>query len=530
MGSETSSSIERPSYLVRRSSVLPAVSLSLTVMAWFYAPGHLFYYVAAFLRPLFAQYTRAACGSTIPLAATVFGLWAISIGRRVCGTAWFIIAIISILVSGNLVAANFYVSSALPHLAPSFWTRASGAVGATPGKRRLPQISGWKPTVVLKIMRRNTFLPSGPGPRPRLGTGVAWTQGGYAVASPTRSFGLVAWQRPLSPQSHIATIPYRSGGFVGTASPTGLIARKHSIGVGYFWKGRHGANPRLDVDWYSRKGLKFLHFYRIVLRGVRNAGIQLVAPPDGNWFATIPAVAAKGAQSRIRIWNTQNGKPLPVHFPLLRQRHNSAFCNSGALGWVDGSEQLYLARLGSQPGGRAVVRQMVLGRGPLRCGAMSPDGKRLLLISRTNRYFPGRVTIIMAPTSGTGEMEVMRYLRTGGSIAAPVFSPDSHFAAFALIAVKGPIFRGIDLILVRARGLRVVHWAHIPMVQLPRALSFSPDGRQVALVTDHQIFIFNTSGSQKGLSLAGLPLSGTRRIPLPQQSRALPPRPRHTKR
>ena len=408
-------------------------------------------------------------------------------------------------------------------------TGVGGAVGATPGKRRLPQISGWKPTVVLKITRRNTFPPPGlPGPGPRLRTGVAWTQGAYAVASPTRSFGLVAWQRPLSPQSQIATIPYRSGGFNGTASPAGLIARKRSIGVGYFWKGRHGGNPRLDVDWYSRKGLKFLRFYRIVLRGVRNAGIQLVAPPGGSWFATIPTVAAKGDQARIRVWNTQNGKPLPVHFPLLRQRHNSAFCNSGALGWVDGSEQVYLARLGSQPGGRAVVRQMVLGREPLRCGAMSPDGKRLLLISRTNRYFPGRVTIIMAPTSGTGEMEVLRYLRTGGSIAAPVFSPDSHFAAFALIAVKGPIFRGIDLILVRVRGLRVVHWAHIPMVLLPRALSFSPDGRQVALVADHQIFIFNISGNQRGLSRPDMPLSDMRRVRLPKQSGELPARRRST--
>ena len=120
---ESSRSSERPSHPVQLGSVLSLVSLALTIMAWFYAPGHLFYYVAAFVRPLFAQYTRAACGSTIPLAAIAFGLWAVSFGRRACGTAWFVIALVSVLVSGNLVAANFYVSSALPQVNPTFVLR-----------------------------------------------------------------------------------------------------------------------------------------------------------------------------------------------------------------------------------------------------------------------------------------------------------------------------------------------------------------------------------------------------------------------
>ena len=118
MGIERGTTLEKPIRMVRLAKVLSITSVALSLMSWFYAPGHLFYYLFEFLRPRFPEYTQAACGSTIPLAAVVFGIWVIVLGRRECGTTWFALAIISVLVSGNLAAANFYISSA-------FWPSVS---------------------------------------------------------------------------------------------------------------------------------------------------------------------------------------------------------------------------------------------------------------------------------------------------------------------------------------------------------------------------------------------------------------------
>lgn len=111
MKMENGDSAERPEHPVRLGKVLSIISLTLSVMAWFFAPAHLFYYVAGLLRPLLAQYSHAACDSTIPAAAVMFGLWAAALGRRECGTTLFVTAIIGVIISLNLVAANFYVAS-----------------------------------------------------------------------------------------------------------------------------------------------------------------------------------------------------------------------------------------------------------------------------------------------------------------------------------------------------------------------------------------------------------------------------------
>ena len=99
MKMETGGPAERPAHPVRLGQVLSIISLALSVMAWFYAPAHLFYYVANFLRPLLAQHTHAACDSTLPAAAVMFGIWAAALGRRECGTILFVCAIRAFLKS-----------------------------------------------------------------------------------------------------------------------------------------------------------------------------------------------------------------------------------------------------------------------------------------------------------------------------------------------------------------------------------------------------------------------------------------------
>ena len=109
MGSESSHSIERPPRLVPLGKVLAIASFSLSLAAWLYTPGGVFLIIAEFVRPMLSQYTGAVFGSAMPLAGVALGLWASWCGRRECGTFWFVIALASVFVSGNLVIANFAI-------------------------------------------------------------------------------------------------------------------------------------------------------------------------------------------------------------------------------------------------------------------------------------------------------------------------------------------------------------------------------------------------------------------------------------
>jgi WD40 repeat protein len=281
-------------------------------------------------------------------------------------------------------------------------------------------------------------------------------------------------------------------------------------------KGLDGANPRLAVNWYSRRTTRILRVYQVVLRGVRNEGVRVVAPRNSDWFATIPvAVRGSGVKPKISLWNNRNGKRLPAHFPPLRLGRTSAFCSSDVLGWVDGGDKVHIAKLGEKPLMLTSVKQMVISQESLRSAAISPDGKRLLLCARKNKYFPGRIKMILAPSSGAGTMKSVQYLKTGDVTCSPVFSPNSRLAAFALVWVNGRVFGGMDIFLVRVHGFRVLRWADIHAVMLPQALSFSPDGRQLALTTPHKIFIFDIPGSRRSTSQIALPLSHVKQIRMP---------------
>ncbi len=329
----------------------------------------------------------------------------------------------------------------------------------------------------------------------------------------------MAWR--LSPSFRLGTtiFPYHLGGhgsWSPAGFPVGLIGRRGSVGVPYFLRGKDGANPRLAINWYSRNSLRFLHVYQVVLRGVRNKGVQVISPRNSDWFATIPAVVGgSGAKPRIRLWSDRDGNQLPVHFPILRSRHTSAFCNSSTLAWVDGGPHIHLARLGAKPFGRPTINTIALGQGPLRAGSISPDGKWMLLLGRGNKHFPGLVNVILAPAAGAGTVRVARYLRTGDVICDPAFSPNSQLAAFALIWVKGRIFGGIDLFLVRRGDFSILRWAEIPAALLPEALTFSPHGRQLALTTAHLVFLFDIPTGRQGHSYRALPLSKSKRIRMP---------------
>ena len=352
-------------------------------------------------------------------------------------------------------------------------------------------------------------------PAPAGGSGVGWQIN--RVAHKERGpCGMEAFAITAHRYYDNSLPPWRSWELVAGGFSRGADRSQKVRWPPYFLRGKDGANPRLAVNWYSRKNLNFLYVYQVVLRGVRNKGVQVISPRNSDWFATIPAVVrGSGAKPGIRLWSDRDGKQLPVHFPILRSRHTSAFCNSSTLAWVAGGSHIHLAQLGAKPFGRPTINTIALGQGPLRAGSISPDGKWMLLLGRRNKHFPGLVKVILAPASGAGTMRVARYLRTGDVICAPAFSPNSQLAAFALIWVRGRFFGGIDLFLVRPGDFSILRWAEIPAVLLPKALTFSPHGRQLALTTAHLVFLFDIPTGWQGHSYRALPLSKLKRIRMP---------------
>ncbi len=392
------------------------------------------------------------------------------------------------------------------------------ASGVSPESQQVRKNNRWKPVAVLEMRTQPLPPPGLSGQHPHLTRGVVWMQGGKIVATPNK-VGLVAWALPYSSRSRMSWITYHLGGhgsWSWTGRPAGVIRCRHSIGIPYFLKGLDGANPRLAVNWYSRNNFKMFRVYQVVLRGVRNEGVRVVAPRNSNWFATIPVVVrGSGVKPGISLWSSRNGKRLPPHFPPLHHGHTKAFCSSDVLGWVDGGDKIYIAKLGGKPMELTSLKHMVIPHESLRGGAIAPDGKRLLLCARSSKYFPGQVKMIMVRSSGAGTMEEVQYLKTGDITCDPVFSPNSQLAAFALIWVKGRIFGGLDIFLVRVHGFRVLRWAEVHAIMLPQALSFSPDGRQLALTTSRKIFIFDIPDGQRNLSHIALPLSNVKQIRMP---------------
>lgn len=90
---------------MRLGSVLSIASLVLTAIDWFFYPSQLLYYAKPILGalshfPLGYYYARAICKLLVPGAAVALGIRAISLGRRASGAGYFVIAIVSVIISG----------------------------------------------------------------------------------------------------------------------------------------------------------------------------------------------------------------------------------------------------------------------------------------------------------------------------------------------------------------------------------------------------------------------------------------------
>ncbi len=409
---------------------------------------------------------------------------------------------------------------------------AGGAAGprASPARDR-PVSGGWKPIANLK-MTAPPFSPNGDSAPPiiksgpeHLASGLAWVHGNRAVAVPSTE-GLAVWWVGGHPSGRPSLRPYPSSGlseyWYRPLLPVALVQRRSSFGIALLAKGRHGANPRLVVGWYTRRDVRLVRLYRIHLRRIRNFGVHVATPAAGAWFATTPIKARRGMA--IRLWDSLTGKRVPLDLPRLRRGYyNSAFSGGGQreLVWTK-PPNVYLTTWASAGRRYPVVSRIGVGPRPFWRGCISSDGRELLLLAASTPQLPGQLMAFMVPVAGAGAAEEVRYLAAGMiyDTAAPVFAPNGALGAFAVVRYPrrwrsshwdAPPMT--DLFVATVPGLRIVRWARSPAI-LPLALSFAPSGDKLALVTTYRVLVFDVPSGRRGVPSLGLPLSPPERFTL----------------
>ncbi len=340
----------------------------------------------------------------------------------------------------------------------------------------------------VRLAGLKAIAPHNPRMVPVLGPGIFWNKvAGIVVATSNR--GLVIWKQT-------------DGSFTGPSlisnhlppnltSPLGFIRQKRSIGAAYFVPAARGVKAALVVDQYSGNVPRLTGHYRIALPNVPKAGVEMVSPPDTNWFATLPWIASPN--DHIRFWSANNGSPLPTVMPPIWQAHSSMFWgrNGTELGWVSRGHYIRIARVGAHKDAVPKIRRVRVVAGPIERGAISPDGRNLLLLTGTKSalYALGSVTAVMVAHSR--REAIYRYPNPAAVTASPVFSPNGRLAAFGLFAPYSSSNLARTLVFITSvPGFHILGRIAIPGIE-PDSLRFSPGGNRLAVTASNAIFIFH---------------------------------------
>lgn len=301
--------------------------------------------------------------------------------------------------------------------------------------------------------------------------------------------GLVVWKREGKSFSSPSLLTNNL--HPNSVTPVGLIHRRRSIGVAYFVAATHRTDSALVVDRYSRKAPKLIGRYRITLKGVRRSGVQLICPRGENWFATLPWISSP--KDCIQLWKSGNGGALPLRMPSVWQVHNSLFSgrNGTELGWVSSGHYVRLIKLHSNLTTTPIVRKIRLIAGPLEMGALSPDGKSLLLLTGISNALTNLGSVSAVMVTGTTSEYLFCYPYPAAVTAPPSFSPNGKLAAFGLFSPYSSTNLARTLIFITSvPGFHILGRISIPGIE-PYTLSFSPGGKRLAITASNAIFIFH---------------------------------------
>ncbi len=364
----------------------------------------------------------------------------------------------------------------------------------------------------LKVVAKWRWQKRLPASLRQVGRGVAWLMGGREIAA-EGLMGLSVWN--LRPQkSRERPTVYRLKGVWTRAAtsiePAGLIVQRNTLGVAWFVAGHQGRNPQLIMNWLSARRFRPLRSYKIRLLDVSDAGVQLIGPRHGDWFATEPYDAEPWA--RIHIWRSRDGRSLGAHLPALWQPYGSMFCTGGGrdIYWVSSGTRVYQARIGGAKRAHPVLKSVRLVATNLQEGALSPNGQQMLLLAGAEPGPPSNVAAILAPTSGVGAEWTLQYPYWALVPAvAPVFSANGKMAAFGVFcpSLVGHHF-GTDMFIAGTSPFKIMYRAKMAEFVLT-GMSFSPDGRRLALEGQRSVVVLGLPKrvprkARRGLGLVSL--------------------------
>ena len=353
-----------------------------------------------------------------------------------------------------------------------------------------------------------------------LAPGIVWLRRGQCVAA-AGSDGLLVWdlgnmrnfRRPTDHRYHFGNL-YQ----LRSPRPAATFAQGKRLAVALFLPGKDGGVPRLILNWYLRRHLRHLKTYTLRLVRCRNGGVEVAAPSDDSWFATLPYAAPPSAT--IQLWQSADGKPVG-HLPPIWQKNNSLFCTAGGkeIYWVSGGHWVHRAEVGAAATTGATVRQVRLVSGALRWFALSPNGRYALLMASASLHQPSSCTAILVPSTGSGVEKMIPYVEGPAfATAAPAFAPNGSLAAF--LEVNPTLFNGTtgaDLFVVQIPKFNVVYRAKIGVIN-PECISISPNGRTIAVEGHDSIVILGIPRKVPRAAMAfgeGLPSTFARYVRLP---------------
>jgi DNA-binding beta-propeller fold protein YncE len=215
------------------------------------------------------------------------------------------------------------------------------------------------------------------------------------------------------------------------------------------------------------QGLNGLELWLALNSSLATAGLSSMAfSPDGQWLLT------SSSDGNLRLWETQTGK---LHRVFITGKHGGevAFAPDGASFYhASGNIRLYRVEDGS------LITRIDPSQGEPYALALSPGGKYLASISHMDNNNWG----ILAVRAVEGAALRLLYTQPSLKITALAISPDAQYLAVNLIDYGG--VQVLDL----ASGNPI--YSVVPQLPAPNSicndksnasLAFSPDGTKLAL-------------------------------------------------
>lgn len=280
---------------------------------------------------------------------------------------------------------------------------------------------------------------------------------------------------------------------------SGLFGSQHRLLLAM---GTISKSPRLSVRGFSLPA--FSPLAGICNPPFRETGagrsghrwLSFVIPPTLKWMAFFPKLIKD--REAFHLWRFSDCKYLAI--PAMVSEPDARMFTSGDgayLGWVNGGHWMSLMKVGKSP--KNIQRIHLFTQTGLRYGTLSPHDHRAVLVA-SHLNSGGSVKLIMVKTfHPSAERVLTLWPANYSAICAcrPSFSVSGNNLAAAAYHLKARWKHGVwvkhsDIWVISRKQFKTFGYITI-LNDLPRAMSFSPDGSYLAVECWYRVFIFSVA-------------------------------------